>query len=325
MYDPKIGRWIGEDAASFELGGTNRYEYVGNGPADAADPLGLWKIERSSRERQATATADKSTDTIQTLADLIGLGAEDSEWRNWLEIPAPGYVQLAPGQPFLAGTLETLQKTEVIRLCQKVLIPNTVVALKADKSWREFFDWNAHIAYLQRLGFAVDNHRYGETQVTVRGRSQELTSRTFVQRVEELSMKRQLHGLYAQGHGDPEGFGNADRKKFWVSYIDLSWALRYRLALVVLDVCHGGWSKNDVDVPGWFQFRNFYSTGPGDPGVRVEEWGFGPIKGNTIAAGGADLVSSSPAKVFWGKKRVVSGNVAVDWEELIKAPRQGTK
>jgi RHS repeat-associated protein len=39
-YDPRLGRWLSRDPIG-ENGGVNLYGYVGNGPVNAVDPLGL--------------------------------------------------------------------------------------------------------------------------------------------------------------------------------------------------------------------------------------------------------------------------------------------
>jgi RHS repeat-associated protein len=41
-YDPKTGRWLSPDPINFLAGDTNLYRYVGNGPMNATDPLGLF-------------------------------------------------------------------------------------------------------------------------------------------------------------------------------------------------------------------------------------------------------------------------------------------
>jgi hypothetical protein len=74
MYDAKIGRGIGQDPATFfghAGAGNNRYTYVADGPTIFVDPAGLWKIKRNTRERQATATADKNTDTVETFSQPL--------------------------------------------------------------------------------------------------------------------------------------------------------------------------------------------------------------------------------------------------------------
>jgi uncharacterized protein RhaS with RHS repeats len=44
-YDPKGGRFISEDPLGFGGGGVNVYAYVGNGPVNFTDPLGLVMIK----------------------------------------------------------------------------------------------------------------------------------------------------------------------------------------------------------------------------------------------------------------------------------------
>jgi uncharacterized protein RhaS with RHS repeats len=41
MYDPKVGRWLSEDPLGFKAGDENLYRYVGNGPTNDVDPMGL--------------------------------------------------------------------------------------------------------------------------------------------------------------------------------------------------------------------------------------------------------------------------------------------
>ncbi len=41
-YDPATSRWVSEDPIGFAAGDPNLYRYVGNSPAGAVDPSGLW-------------------------------------------------------------------------------------------------------------------------------------------------------------------------------------------------------------------------------------------------------------------------------------------
>ncbi|MEX2558485.1 MAG: RHS repeat-associated core domain-containing protein [Pirellulales bacterium] len=44
-YDPRIGRFTGEDPIGFEGGDANLFRYVGNNPTNATDPLGLAELD----------------------------------------------------------------------------------------------------------------------------------------------------------------------------------------------------------------------------------------------------------------------------------------
>jgi len=43
MYDPETGRFTEQDPIGFDAGDANLYRYVGNGPANAVDPSGLFQ------------------------------------------------------------------------------------------------------------------------------------------------------------------------------------------------------------------------------------------------------------------------------------------
>lgn len=43
QYAPALARWLSEDPIGL-VAGPNRYQYVGDNPANTLDPLGLWKI-----------------------------------------------------------------------------------------------------------------------------------------------------------------------------------------------------------------------------------------------------------------------------------------
>lgn len=77
-YDPVAGRWPSRDPIE-EEGGSALYGMVGNDTVNHMDSLGLWKIERK-QAATATATAEAG-DTIQKLADIIGLSSAD--FKKW--------------------------------------------------------------------------------------------------------------------------------------------------------------------------------------------------------------------------------------------------
>jgi RHS repeat-associated protein len=80
-YNPSTGRWLSRDPIG-ESDGPNVYAMVRNDAVNAFDMLGLWKIERKSSSRWATATVE-SGDTFQSLADAVGLSP--SEITKWLK------------------------------------------------------------------------------------------------------------------------------------------------------------------------------------------------------------------------------------------------
>ena len=90
-----------------EAGGVNLYAFVNNDPVNYWDYLGLdWKISRKGKSR-ADVCADSNTDTLSTLATIIGLDA--SEYKKWLQDKG-------------GNALSSLPKTGVT-----YTIPNTVV------------------------------------------------------------------------------------------------------------------------------------------------------------------------------------------------------
>ena len=49
-YDPQSGRWTTRDPVLLDGGQPNLYAYVGNDPASAVDPGGLFSVEASAYE-----------------------------------------------------------------------------------------------------------------------------------------------------------------------------------------------------------------------------------------------------------------------------------
>src|SRR5262249_43292883 len=64
-----------------------------------------------------------------------------------------------------------------------------------------------------------------------------------------LSEGAALHGMLAAGHGNAYSFGDSRTKSGGLDYQDACRALRYRLALVVMHVCDGGWSGREEQGP----------------------------------------------------------------------------
>lgn len=74
-YSPRLGRYLSRDPLGL-LGGTNLYTYVGNGPLNRADPLGLWwKAALSVVAGVAAAAAVVLTAPVSVPALAIAAGA----------------------------------------------------------------------------------------------------------------------------------------------------------------------------------------------------------------------------------------------------------
>jgi hypothetical protein len=191
--DVHAGRWLSRDPIEEGAGFVQRdpmsgfettleprnepdlYVFVGNDAINSIDPFGLWKIDRNGGTK-APALADPG-DTIDSLADLIGLSA--SEYQRWLT-PSSGTTMPSSSTQRLGG-------------CEKFEIPNTVVAYWA--GWgggfgRWYVAWNSSVKYLRARGFYVDNqhHRKGDSL---------RLEKIFISR----SIGKDLHGVYFWGHG----------------------------------------------------------------------------------------------------------------------------
>jgi hypothetical protein len=212
----------------------------------------MWQIDRTNAPR-ARATGEPG-DTHAGLADLIGLQADEAD--AWLTLPASE-------------------------------VPNTVIFLWAGDLGalgRAAVRWAGEMDYARALGFHVVELDFRD------GRSDYQA----VEVIADCSQRGELHGLVVTGHGCASGFGTGGiTAKFGLgdwsfSYEELDAALRYRLAVVVLNACFSGYSRRDEEIR---TARNFLFS-------RVEP-------GYRLSAGGRDLVSASPTAKFWGDPKVL--------------------
>jgi hypothetical protein len=245
-----------------------------------------WLIHRDSGSPHAQAISGHR-DTIAGLAEIIGLGAEDEQWRAWLR-PFSSRVALADGS---VVSSDELGVTTPLAAGQVFGAPNRVLMLwTGDLSWlgRLAVGWEKEKAYLEERGFHVREERIEKMRPTTEEDALEL----FAAGTEA----KQLHGLFVTGHGNKYLFGW--RNEMGLSYADIRERLRYRLGLVILNVCNGGWCHGEAD---------------------------------GIEAGGRDLLSSSPGSRFHGVKHMLwprvffFGGHARRVKDVLTAGEQGTR
>ena len=264
---PSLGRWLQNDALEYRAGDTNIVRALSNNPNSHLDPTGLWAVARTNGSR-AEAISERN-DTVGRLADKIGL--DSGEFKKWLALPN-GSVKLVNGK---RKWLSQLNLDDMLCAGQRVQIPNEVVAIWAG-DWgsvgQAIVGWGDDLSYLRRLGFHVQEVEANSSSTY----PQEADIQTIFR---NGTTSRDIHGLFVWGHGDAAGFGS-HVNNLRVDYRGLEQSMKYHMALVILFVCNGGWSRNDN--PG------------GIPGYS-----------NGIAAGGRDLVANSPEAFFWGLKRTL--------------------
>ena len=67
-YDPKIGRWVGQDPMGFIAGDVNLYRYVGDHPIFSVDPEGLIKVA----DIRVTSKTDEGYADVPKLGPILG-------------------------------------------------------------------------------------------------------------------------------------------------------------------------------------------------------------------------------------------------------------
>ena len=271
-YDPETGRWPSKDPIE-ESGGVNLYGFVGNSVVNEIDFLGReWIVPKREEKDKAKACASSSNDTWNVLGNMIGLdGSAANEWVT----------------PF-DSTPETGKWYQ---------IPNTIVALwlgsPVDAAWSDF---NTQVGDLRRLGFKVVSHRGGwHTQPIGQG-WRPISEKSYLSSINSLSSGGSLQGIFVDGHGNPVGF--YDKKgpgsgthTFEIDYEEIDRSIRYKLGVAILNVCNSGWRARWNPTEGRYDdFLMRQAFGP--------EWVPGPAP--TISVGGRDLLSGSPAAVFYG-------------------------
>jgi hypothetical protein len=210
---------------------------------------GHWQILRAG---QAKAVARSAPDApIEHLAHVIGLRADEE--RQWL----------TPGPPTTVAPR------------RECAVPNTVFMIWTGDGWyfgRLAIRWYREILHFRRLGFKVEPRYFFDTSPA-----------QFLDELARASGSRELHGLFVEGHGATWNFGTGAGKRRWgggwtTDYRDLDQALRYRLGMVIVNACHGGWARGDADLKG------------------------------PINAGARDLAAHAPGEngtIFYGIKRVL--------------------
>ena len=276
-YDPQIGRWISQDPMGFAAGDSNLYRYVNNKPVVATDPSGLWQIQRNNAKNRATAKAEQG-DTIQSLAKAIGLLPD--EYKNWLTLPV-GKIAIAGNK---GVTLDDLKVTDVITTGQEVEIPNSIKMIwigALEGLGMRAVSWSEDAMYYRNLGFSVGLVDYSPKNVTP-----DSYRSVLLRSLRQGTTEKTLQGIEVAGHGGFIGIQSQDRK-VTVLYKEMMAKMKYRLGVVVLNVCMGNWSKDDKGFKGEagdFGGRDL-SSGFGDAvfmgtnKTLVPPWGFGPYKG----------------------------------------------
>lgn len=257
----------------------------------AAPPT--WSIDRRRAAGRAPAVARHGA-TVRRLADTIGLSADPGEWWRWLTVPTET-VRRADGTEVPP---DRLGPDEALAAGQAFEVPNRVLMVwTGDLGWfgRWAVRWNRDRDYLGWRGFqAVEE---------VVDAPDDGTLARLLGDIARTSKLKELHGLFVTGHGSPWSFG-CKGAAFCVPYVDLSQALSYRLGLVAINACQGGWSKKDCSGGQW-----------------PEE----------LEVGGRDLVSSSPAAKFWGVRRLMIPRLmflGMDTRhprDLVRPGEQGTR
>ena len=220
----------------------------------------MWQIDRTGTP-QAQVFGGPG-DTPAGLADLLGLQADEAD--AWLVRPDGAPPDDLGGE-----------------------VPNTIVFLWAGDLGaigRAAVRWPGEMAYARSLGFHVVELDFRDGRSVYQA----------LDVIAAYSQSGELHGLVATGHGSPAGFGTGgitDRLRLgnWTfTYEELDAALRYRLAVVILNACLSGYSRQDKEIR---TAQNFLLSRV-DPDYR-------------LVAGGRDLVATSPGARFWGHMKIL--------------------
>ncbi len=266
-YDPTIGRWLSEDPIGFRAADANLYRYVHNAPTQFIDPLGLWKIFRN---RRPTAYAlSEGGDTIESLAYKIGL--EPAQWESRATPPSWYYMKTVqmPG----GVTTRTGAYGPALRLSDKRIvplpassdvttlelasgnvfyIPNTMVSLWiGDLNWwgigRGLVGWGNDNQKLHSLGFYVVPYIHSEYGFS----SSEIVTRYF----QNLSARKELHGMFVTGHGNCTSFGEKKACGLTIYYQQIRDFTNYKLGAAIMYLCHGA-----CDQPGVTNARDLVTS-----------------------------------------------------------------
>jgi len=256
-------RFLQKDAIGF-ADDYNLYAYCSNNPVTRTDPSGQWQITRDGKPH-ARAVAE-TRDSIATLARIIGL--DENKWQKWLV--AGNFITLARRGP---TRVSTIKKDD--ELCSGVVlgIPNTILGLwvgDVGGIGRFWIRWDENMKWLKQRGFnVVEQLNDGSTP---------WTTNQLDAYYRQSTTQRSLHGFVVWGHGSQIGFGTGDGT-FYELYRQAATQLQYKLALVVLNVCHGGRCTISPEQPA--------------------------DKGGMPYEGGQDISSMAPGSKFHGVDHVL--------------------
>jgi hypothetical protein len=97
MYDPGIGRWLGQDPLGFDAGDPNLYRYSGNAPTNAVDPSGMYPNTSLSRGEIGDIYWEYFNQTSGTMSGWIrSLRPEQRVIATWI-VNNPASAQLELG------------------------------------------------------------------------------------------------------------------------------------------------------------------------------------------------------------------------------------
>jgi hypothetical protein len=298
-YSPRLAVWISVDPVRFAGGDTRLYGFQGENPVDSTDPTGLWKISRDSSESFASAVAEEG-DTFAKLGAIIGL--DPTVFDKWVSLSGPRVgIQLANG-----GTepLRKIKPDTKIKCDETVYIPNTVMALwfgvpdvRGKPIGKSLVAWGRNINHLKNLGFHV-------LEYDVRGRQD--ASSEVLELFAVLTRTKQLHGVYAWGHGyvPDKATGESgwtDGRSFSLHYSDIALALNYKLGLVLINACFGAkgetalssgttgskfYGFKGVLIPGIQDTYTWRLIKPGEQGTNPKAPKIPPLKPVTVHGSG---------------------------------------
>jgi hypothetical protein len=270
---------------------------------DGLDPYGYWRIRRSGGPK-AIAISEQG-DSIASLADNIGLNVK--EYEKWLTFPRQilGTSVVADLNGESSNSFKGPYSDPTEKLCPGLTfeIPNTIVVnfagdLEGGHEYGDFLffpgmgpiwvSWSPQLDYLTKLGFNVSP--YSQTGKT----GSAMPQSRYYGLIQSTSSQKELHGLFAWGHGDNFSFHSGKSVKdpiYW--YDEINARLQYKLALVVINACYSDNPKS----------RELISDSPGSI-FQAHEKICTPIR--------------------WNGKPVFGDTFFHYLEDVIKPPMQGT-
>jgi hypothetical protein len=255
-YDPQTGRFVQNDPPS-QTYGTSRYKYSGNNPITYTDPLGLWAVKTTAKEKghrfpgYGIAVAEVG-DSLQSLAKLLALS---DDYVKWAMRPHPDDEKRLipmdhPGKEFLIQTGTPLYSGF------EVAFPNTYLIVVGQAVPKEDYSWWSRI----RMPSPWQMYRGAEKWRTwvgdnLQGASQILGSTesgvsasVALRHLRELGQSRKLRGLVLIGHGGTAGFITMEHGANEPSDLhgsDIVKVLSYKLSAAYINSCVSS------EWPGW--------------------------------------------------------------------------